>query len=53
VDHPDELAFKGVADTEIRFKILNNYPLLAKHRKMVLNQNGIKQWIQVRPLTPF
>jgi len=53
LDNPDELGFKGVPNSDSRFKMLDNFPLLAKHRKMVMNQNGIKEWIKERPATPI
>jgi len=53
LDNPDELGFKGVPNSDIRFKMLDNFPLLAKHQKMVMNQNGIKEWIKARSVTPI
>ena len=53
LDFPEEKGFQGVTGVDERFTLLDKFPLLKKHREMVNNLDGIKEWLKKRPVTPL
>jgi hypothetical protein len=52
-DYPTDKGYEGLEGMEDRFKVLDNFPLLAKHRAMVNGLPGIKEFLEKRPVTPL